>query len=269
MVALEVRELLGVARLGQGLEAGLDELDETAAEHGLLAEEVLLGLLGESRLDDAGAGAADAPAVGQRDVPGVAGGVLLHAREVGHAGALGELATDDVARALGGAHDDVDVLGGLDVAVVDVEAVREGEGVAGLEVVLDVLLVDLGLSLVGGEDHDDVRLLGGGVHVDDLEAGLAGLLGGLGALAEADADVAAGVHEVQRVGVALGAVADDGDLLVLDDLGLAVVLVVDGDGHAGDSFRLKPYIAISAAVRQLKPSEMTKRDCPFSSFFSR
>ena len=76
----------------------------------------------------------DAPAVGQGDIPGVAGGVLAHAGQVGHAGALGVLTADDVAGALGGAHDDVHVLGGLDVAVVDVEAVGKGQGVAGLQV---------------------------------------------------------------------------------------------------------------------------------------
>ena len=103
---------------------------------------------------------------------------------------------------------------------------------AGLEVVLDVLLVDLGLDLVGDEHHDDVGLLRRVIHAHDLEAGLLCRLGGLGALAQAHADVHAGVHEVERMGVALGAVADDGDLLAQDHLGVDVVLVVDGDGHA-------------------------------------
>ena len=231
VVALEVSELGRIASLGQGLEARLDQLDEAAAEHGLLTEEILLGLLLEGGLDDAGAGTADAPAVGERDVPGVAGGVLGHAGQVGHAGALGELTANDVAGALGRAHDDVHVLGGLDVAEVNVEAVGEGEGVAGLEVIFDVLLVDLGLRLVGNEHHDDVGFLGGGVHVAHLETGLLGLRPGAGALAQADAHVAAGVEQVQRVGMALGAVTDDGNLLVLDDLRIAVGLVVDRHSH--------------------------------------
>ena len=115
---------------------------------------------------------------------------------------------------------------------MDVEAVGEGEGIASLQVILDVLLVDLGLGLVRSQDHDDVGFLSRGVHVDDLEAGLTGLLGGGAALTQADAHVATGVHEVQGVSVALGAVADDGDLLVLNDLRLAIVLVVDGNSHA-------------------------------------
>ena len=83
-----------------------------------------------------------------------------------------------------------------------------------------LLLVDLGLGLVGDEHHDDVGLLRGVVHAHDLEAGLLGLLGGRGALAQAHADVHAGVHEVEGVGVALGAIADDGDLLARITSGL-------------------------------------------------
>src|SRR5665647_1910020 len=45
--ALEVGDLRLVARLDQGVEAGRDELGGATAEHGLLAEEVGLGLFGE------------------------------------------------------------------------------------------------------------------------------------------------------------------------------------------------------------------------------
>ena len=238
MVALEVSQLGRVTSLGQGLETGLDQLHQTAAQDGLLAEEVFLGLLGERGLDDAGTGTADAPAVGHDDIPSVTGGVLVHAGQIRHAGTLGVLTTDDMARALRGAHDDVDVLGSLDVAVVDVEAVGEGQGVAGLQVGSDVLLVDLGLQLVGNEDHDDVAFLGGLVHGGDLQAGLFGLSPALGALAQADAHVDAGIHEVEGMGMALGAVTDDGDLLALDDLRIDVVFVVDRNSHGGMSFLL-------------------------------
>ena len=136
-----------------------------------------------------------------------------------------------VAGALRRAHNDVHVLRRGDVAVVDVEAVGESEGVAGLQVRRDVGLVYLGLQLVGHEHHDEVGLFGGRGHVGHAQAGLLGGLDGVRALAQAHAHVAAGVLEVQRVGMTLGSVADDGDLLVLDDVGVAVLFVVDGDGH--------------------------------------
>ena len=49
-------------------------------------------------------------------------------------------------------------------------------------------------------------------------------VGGVGA--EADADVDAGVLEVEGVGVALGAVADDGDFFGLDEGEVCVCVVV-------------------------------------------
>ena len=59
--ALEVGDLRLVAGVDQRLEAGLHQRADAAAEHGLLAEQIGLGLLREGRLDDAGAGDADAP----------------------------------------------------------------------------------------------------------------------------------------------------------------------------------------------------------------
>ena len=50
----------------------------------------------------------------------------------------------------------------------------------------------------------------------------------LRARAEPDAHVHAGVAEVERVGVALRAVADDGDLALLQQVEVRVLVVVDG-----------------------------------------
>src|SRR5215207_3701791 len=83
--ALEVRDLGLVAGLGQHLETGLDQRGDATAEDGLLAEQVGLGLLGEGRLDAAGAEAADALGVGQRELPCLAGRVLLDRDEHRHA----------------------------------------------------------------------------------------------------------------------------------------------------------------------------------------
>jgi hypothetical protein len=111
--ALEVGDLRLVAGLGEHLEAGLHQRGGAAAEHGLLAEQVGLGLLGEGGLDDAGAGAADAPWRRTARAPGVAGGVLLDRDEHGHALAVDVLAADQVARALGGDHATSTPAGGL------------------------------------------------------------------------------------------------------------------------------------------------------------
>src|SRR5437763_2027521 len=66
--ALVVRDLRLVARLDEHVEAGLDERGHAAAEDGLLPEQVALGLLGERRLEQTDARAADAGAVGEREL---------------------------------------------------------------------------------------------------------------------------------------------------------------------------------------------------------
>jgi hypothetical protein len=80
-----------------------------------------------------------------------------------------------VAGALRRHHQHVEVLAGLDQVEVDVEAVREEEGGALFHVGREVLAVDVGLKLVGGEHHDHVAPFGGLGHLHDLEACLLGL----------------------------------------------------------------------------------------------
>ena len=63
--ALVVRDFGLIAGFHQRLEALEHELGRAAAEHGLLAEQIRLGLFGERRLEHAAAGAADAVRVGE------------------------------------------------------------------------------------------------------------------------------------------------------------------------------------------------------------
>src|SRR5207342_1879434 len=111
-----------VAGLDERLEAEPYELGHTAAEHGLFAEQVALGLLDEGGLDHGGER--------RRTVP------------------LGEEPPDDMARPFGRDHDHVMACGRLDPPVVDVEAVREEERCAGSKVWCYLGLVHSGLHLV-------------------------------------------------------------------------------------------------------------------------
>ena len=226
MDAFEVGVFRLISGLHQHLEAAAHQIHHAAAQNGLLAEQVGLRLIVEGGFHDPGPGAADAGDVGQRDLIGVAGGVLLHRHQAGHALARHVGGADGVARALGGGHEHVHPGGGDDLLVADVEAVGEGQGLALGHVGGDVPVVDLGLHLVVDEDHHDIRPLSGGGDGFHRQPG--GLGGGpaLGALPQAHAHVAAGVLQVQGVGVALGAVADDGDLFALQPAQVAVLLVI-------------------------------------------
>ena len=175
--------------------------------------------------------------------------VLLDGDEHRYAAAVDVLAADEVAGALGGDHEHVDAGGRGDVAEADVEAVAEDQGVAGGDVGLDLLGVQLPLDVVGGEDHDDVGLLhrlGGGEHAQALGLGLGPALRALG---QADADVDARVAQGQRVGVALAAVAEDRDVLALDQ-GEVGVVVVEHLSHGGLLLRR----ASSRVVGRIEPA---------------
>ena len=88
----------------------------------------------------------------------------------------------------------------------------EEQRVAVLEVRLDRLGVDVPLHLVGREDDDEVGLLARVGDATTRRPSASALARDLLPSAQADADVDAGVAQVERVGVALAAVADDGDL---------------------------------------------------------
>ena len=155
----------------------------------------------------------------------------MHRDEAGHAAALDELAAHGVAGALRRHHDDVDAGLGLDQAEMHVEAVGKGDRGAVAQVVVDVFAVGVGLQLVGHGDHDQVAPGRGLGDAHDLEALGLGLLGRGRAFAQRHDDVLrARIAQVQRMRVALAAIADDGHLLVLDQIDVAVTVVIDAHG---------------------------------------
>ncbi len=151
--------------------------------------------------------------------------------QAGHAAALFEFGADHVAGTLGSRQDHVDVLGGFDVLEVDVESMREDEGLALLQVRQDVGLIDLGLDFVRQQDLDEVGLFSGFGGGEQGHAGLEAVLDGelvvVGALALAHDHVDARVAQVLRLGMALRSVADHGDRLVLEGGQRPVLVRVD------------------------------------------
>ena len=109
-----------------------------------------------------------------------------------------------------------------------VQAVGERDRRAVADVVVDVFLVGLGLQLVGHGEHDQVGPGGGFGDAHDLEAFAFGLRGRGGAFAQGNDNVLrTAVAQVQRVGVALGAVAQDGDFHVLDQVHIAIAIIIN------------------------------------------
>src|SRR5690606_26164291 len=224
--ALEVGHFRRVAGIDQGFKAGLDQLDGAAAEHGLFAEQVGFGFFTEVGFDHAGLAATVGGSVGEGDVLGLAGLVLIDSDQGRHAAALEVLGTHGVARALRRDHDDVEVVTRDHLVVVHVEAVSEGQGGALLHVGGNVVLVNGGAVAVRQQHPDDIRVLHGRGDFRRGVTGGLGLAAGCTALAQGDGDVHGGLLEVQGVSGALRAVADDGDLLALapGDVGVSLVI---------------------------------------------
>jgi hypothetical protein len=179
------------------------QLGDAAAEHGLLAEQVGLGLVLEGRLDHAGAGAADALRVGEHEVAGLAAGVAVDGDQAGDAVPLDELAPHQVAGALRRHHAHANLGARVDLPEVDREPVGEHQQVAGGDPVADLLLEHLGLLLVRQKDHHEVALarsVGDRLHAHSVALRL---VDRRGVLPQPDDHVYARVLQIQRVGVPL------------------------------------------------------------------
>src|SRR5690606_19642465 len=171
--------------------------------------------------------ATDGASIGQADVTGCTGLVLMHGDQCRHAAALIVSAANGVVRCLGGDHDDVDVFTRLNLAVVHVEAVGESQHSAGRDVVGNVVTMDLGDVLVRKQNHDKIGCLHGFRNFLNLQACVLGLGPRGAALAQADDDVNAGIVQVLRMCVALRAVTDDGNGFALDQRKIAILVVVN------------------------------------------
>ena len=137
--ALKVGDLRLVAGLDEGFEAGFDQGDGAAAQDGLLAEEIGFGFFGEGGFQNAGAGAADAFGVGERELWAVPVASCWTAMRPGTPPPSVKTLADAMAGGLGGDQGDVNVRRRLDGAEADVEAVREEKELAFGQMRRDVL----------------------------------------------------------------------------------------------------------------------------------
>ncbi|MNT01327.1 hypothetical protein D3C72_1357880 [compost metagenome] len=175
----------------------------------------------------------------------------MHRDQVRHAATLRVRAAHGVTRSLGSDHPHVEVGARLHETVVHVEAVREDERSAFLDVRGHVVLVDGGDLLVGQQDHDDVGRLHGISDFSDLQASLADLVPRSAALAQADHDLDAAVVQVLRMCVTLRAVADDGNRLALDQAEVRVLVVI----NLHDVLQIDKRVAVCCCAVRPEPVE--------------
>src|SRR5882672_571389 len=234
VAALKVRNLGSVARFHQRLKALLDQRSQSAAEHGLLAEQVALGFFLESRLEHAGAGRADAVSVAERVFVSASARVLMNRQQRGHASALRIHAAHQMAGALGCDHHHVNVFRRLNRLEMNAEAMREAKNLALGQMRLDRGLIEVGLSLVRRKNLNIVGAFGRLSGSDDRHPVGSSLLGRAALRIEADDDVVSAIAQVLSLGVSLGAVAEDCDGFALEGGGVSIVLI-ENSGHGLDS----------------------------------
>ena len=100
--------------------------------------------------------------------------------------------------------------GGNDLLVADVEAVGEGQGLAGAQVGSDILFIHSSLLLIVDQNHDDVgllRCLCSRIHLKSLRFCFRP---GFASLIKANDNIIAGILQIQRMCVSLAAITDDG-----------------------------------------------------------
>src|SRR5712692_6923105 len=236
MQALEVGDLGLVPGLDQSFESFLDERRQSAAKHGLFAEQVAFSFFLECGLQNTRTGGADAVRVTQRVFMSVATGVLVHGDERRYTTALRIYTAQQVPRALWGDHHHVHVIWRDDGLEMNAEAMRDPENLAGVEKWLDRGLVYLGLSLVWREDLDPIGALRGLGRRCDCHPVRLGLLCARPLGIEPYNDFVAAIAQVLRLGMALASVTQDGDGFALEGGRLGIMLIENG-GHGSLLYR--------------------------------
>ena len=223
--AFKIRHFGRVAGFHQGFKTGFDEFHGAAAKHGLFAKEVGFRFFAEGGFNNAGATAAIGHCIRQRHVARLAALVLIHGDELRHAAASGEGAAHGVAGRLGRDHPHVQIFARHDLPVMHVEAVGKGERRAFFDIGFNFVAVGGGDGFVRQQHHDHIGLCHGIAGFGHFQAGVFRFFPACAAFAQADDDFHAAVVEVERVGVALAAVTENGDSFALDEREVAIFIV--------------------------------------------
>ena len=131
-----------------------------------------------------------------------------------------------VARRLGRDHGHVNILGRIDGAKADIEAVGKHQHLARRQIRQDRFFIERGLPGVGREDHDHVRPLRGFRGRHHLQPFGLGLGPRAAALRQAHAHLHTAVAQIQRVRMPLRSIPDDGHFLGPDQSNISILVFI-------------------------------------------
>ncbi len=151
----------------------------------------------------------------------------MNGDEARNAAALLIFAAHRVARALWRNHDNVNGLLWFNQTKVHVEAMGKRNGSAITNVRGNVVLVNVGLQFVRGGHHHQVCPLGSFSNSHHLKSVSFNLLGGGGTSFQTNSQfLGAGIFQVQGMGAALAAVANDGYFFALDQVYVSITIII-------------------------------------------
>ena len=154
-----------------------------------------------------------------------ASGVLVHGQQARHATPLLVHAAHQVPGPFGRNHEHIDIGRRHHLPKVDVKPVGKGKGIARFEIGANIGFVHSLLDFVVNQDHHDVPPLAGLGHIGDFQPFGLGLSAPLAIRAQAHHHLDATLRQVERMRVALTAVANDGHGLVREQVEIGVVVV--------------------------------------------
>ncbi len=161
MEALEVGAFLLVSGLDQSVESRHHQRRHSTAEHRLFTEEIGFGLLLERGLEHPGPGCTERARIRKTQGLRTSARILMHRYQCRRALPLFIEPAHQMPGRFGSDQHHIDPGRRVNLAIVDVETVREEESLPRSEALRDLIFVNLLLHVIRGEDHDQVRFARG------------------------------------------------------------------------------------------------------------
>ena len=228
---LKVGHFWLVSSLSQNLEAGANQELYATAQNSLLTKEVSNRLCFEGRRDNAGTRTTDGCCIRQGQIVAFALRILFGSNKARNTLAINELAANQMTRPLRRNHANGDIGLRFNQLKVDIQAVPKQQRIAVFQVGGNFIFKDLLLRGIWCQQHDYVCPLGSFCYGLDLKAGFLGLCRRLGAFTQTNNNLDAGIAQVLRVRVPLGAVANNGYLATLNDRQIRIIVVEGFNSH--------------------------------------
>ena len=224
---LKIGHFRRIASFNKCLVTCLDQFDKTATQDSLLTEEIRLTLFLKRCFDDTRTSTTNSRGVRQANIMGIARCVLMHCKQAWHAAAANIFGPDGVARSLWRDHKDVNIAAWLNQVEMHIQTMGKGNGSPGAHVLDDVGVIDISLQFIRRQHHDHIAPFGRIRNIHDLKSGIAGLAAAARVSAKRNSHIGnATVLQIGRMGMALAAITDNHNLLVLDqaDIGIAIII---------------------------------------------